>query len=381
MRLHRASLVVAFFAMGVVGATIPATIPGSALRMHTDSDQLLQAISALFLGLFVGVVVVAVTRRHERRFLITGLLLLFVGLAFLAASVTPMMFFVACALNGLGYGLVETSATALTRSLAARSTSRHLAVLNGSSAVAAALSPLFIAAFPPLFQTIPVVLLCTVPLTGVVIAWVGVPCPKATLSSTATGRRRMPIATLVVLGFAVFVFVGAETVLSGWSSVLPQTVLGSPVESAALGTSAFWVLAAAGRFICAGLLRRGVSPERYLVLVLLGAAAFAVSAAIVGHGPVAAILVGAAIVSIAPVYALLLGRALTRIDSGNSVPLVTGALVAAGAAGGVVISFFVALGAGSTPAAVFSWVGILLAVCLVLVLAELPRRHRLIAGR
>ncbi len=372
-RLHRASLVVAFASMGVIGATIPAAIPGSATRMHVSSEELLPGVSALFLGLFVGVVIVAVMRRPERPFLIMGFVLQCAGLALLAASSSPSLFFLACTLSGIGFGLVETSATALTRAFAARGTPGHLAALNGAAAVAAALSPLFIAAFLSDDQKIPIAVLCAIPLIGVIVAWFGVPRRPAFRVAAESGKPPMPFRSLAVAGVALFFFVGAETVLSGWSSVLPQRLLGVPAEQAALGTSVFWVLVAAGRFVCAGLLRRGIAPERYLVAVLVGAGALAAAGAIVREGPVAAVLGGAVTVLIAPVYALLLGVALTHVGDDRSVPRVSGALVAVGSAGGVFLSFAVALEAGSAPLAVFFCVAVLLAVCVVFVLADLRR--------
>ena len=79
---------------------------------------------------------------------------------------------------------------------------------------------------------------------------------------------------------------GAETVFSGWSSVLPLEVLRLSPRAAALGTSAFWILMAAGRYLAAALLRRGVPPRRYLVLGLAAAAAdLAIAAAIGSSAP------------------------------------------------------------------------------------------------
>ena len=374
--LHRAALIVAFAAMGVIGATIPASIPGAAARMGVGSETLLPGVSALFLGLFVGVVIVAAVRLPERTFLSAGLLLQCVGLALVAASATPALFFVSCAVCGIGFGLVEASATSLTRALAAQATAAHLVGLNGAAAVAAAVSPLFLVAFVPADQGIPLAVLCAVPLVGAGFAWFGL--PRRSASRAAVGVRTSPAAlrTLAVAGVALFFFVGAETVLSGWSSVLPQTVLGVPARQAALGTAVFWILVATGRFVCAALLRRGIAPERYLVAVLVSAGVLAAVAAIVREGVGAAVLAGASTFLIAPVYALLLGVALAHVRDGDAVPRVTGMLVAVGSAGGVLISFGVALGAGSAPTGVFLCVAGLLAVCVTLVVVDLRVRRR-----
>ncbi|HMH92388.1 MAG TPA: hypothetical protein VK586_15045 [Streptosporangiaceae bacterium] len=101
-------------------------------------------------------------------------------------------------------------------------------------------------------------------------------------------------------GALLFLFVGAETVFSGWSSVLPLG--GAPARAAALGTSAFWALMAAGRYLAASLLRRGVPPGRYLILGLAAAAVdLAIAAGIGSSAPgVELALAALATASLAP---------------------------------------------------------------------------------
>ena len=164
-------------------------------------------------------------------------------------------------------------------------------------------------------------------------------------------------------GALLFLFVGAETVFSGWSSVLPLEVLRLSPRTAALGTSAFWILMAAGRYLAAALLRRGVPPRRYLVLGLAAAAAdLAIAAAIGRPAPVLQLALAAlATASLAPGYALILGQALARVGD-HAVQRVTGILVAAGSAGGSAIPLAVALGVGAAvPALLLTQAGLLLA--------------------
>ena len=154
------------------------------------------------------------------------------------------------------------------------------------------------------------------------------------------GGAGTPFAPIVSVLRGLVESVGAETVLSGWSSVLPQSVLGAPAGAAAIGTTVFWTLMAAGRFACAAVLRRGVSPVSCLIVALLAAAAAAVGAALLREGVVAVILVGIAVLLVAPGYALLLGVALARcpvpragiVDSRHQLLLVREALRALPAA-------------------------------------------------
>lgn len=364
-----ASLLVAFAALGVVSASVPAAIPGAAVRMGVRSEELLPGVSALFLGLFAGVVVAAM-RRPGRPHLVAGLCLQAVGLVLVGLSGSPAVFFAACVVAGVGFGLVEAGATALTRLHLADGTPARLALLNGAAAVSAGASPLLLAAASPAGEPVALAVLGVVPMGGAVVSW-GAWRAAGAAPSPVASRLRAPFRWrgLAVAAAALFVFVGAETVLSGWSSVLPQSVLGAPAGAAAIGTTVFWTLMAAGRFACAAVLRRGVSPVVCLIVALLAAAAAAVGAAVLREGVAAVILAGVAVLLVAPGYALLLGVALARVGSEAAIARATAALVAVGSAGGVVVSFAVALGAGAAPVAVLLSVAGLLAGCAVLVAA------------
>jgi hypothetical protein len=119
-------------------------------------------------------------------------------------------------------------------------------------------------------------------------------------------------------------------------------------HAAALGTSAFWALMAAGRYVAGALLRRGVPPGRYLILGLAAAAGdLAVAAWIGSSAPVVQLALAApATASLAPGYALILGQKLGTAGD-DAVQQLTGVLLAVGSAGGSVIPLVVALGVGN----------------------------------
>ncbi|HMG63329.1 MAG TPA: hypothetical protein VK599_10305, partial [Streptosporangiaceae bacterium] len=158
-----------------------------------------------------------------------------------------------------------------------------------------------------------------------------------------------------------------ETVFSGWSSVLPLEVLRLSPRTAALGTSAFWALMAAGRYLAAALVRRGVPAGRYLVLGLAAAAGDLAVAAWIGSSVpgVELALAALATASLAPGYALILGQALGSVND-DAVQRLTGVLVAAGSAGGSVIPLAVALGVGAAIPALLLTQAVLLLACAAL---------------
>ncbi|MHB1234933.1 MAG: MFS transporter [Microbacteriaceae bacterium] len=368
------ALFCAFASLGAVGATIPASIPATASRLRVAADQLLPAVSLLFLGLLVGVLLAALSRTIASALLPAGLALETVGLALVAASGTATTFLVAAATAGVGFGIVEASATALSRTLAAEGTPKRLAALNGASAVAAAVAPALITVTPSRSLAITILVIALVPACGVAVA-IG-------SSSLRLPRSRQPPAAwpaprkehrreLILVGTAIFLFVGAESVLSGWSSVLPQALLQMPPAYAAIGTAAFWVLMASGRFGCTMILGRGVSVRRYFIAS--GAlAAGAVAVAGVMERTTSAVLLCAVVLLIAPGYALLLGHALASVPAALAGRRAS-VMIIVGSAGGAISSFAVAETFGTTPSAVLFSVGGLVAAAVTVLAASTGR--------
>jgi hypothetical protein len=396
--------VLSFAAMGVTSAAFPASLPATAARLGESPAQLLPGISVLFGGLLAGVLLVSAARPRTAHCLLgAGAVLQAAALLGLAVAPDLAGFYLACGVAGVGFGLAEASGSAMARRLAAERTTAALAGLNGAAAVSAAACPVIVAAAAPGALPLAVGPLLLVPLAS---AWLAIRTwpvsspdqpgassagPRATPARGSGGLRRagrsgapgragrswaagqatpagpggtrQVLSGLVPGGALLFLFVGAETVFSGWSSVLPLEVLRLSPRAAALGTSAFWILMAAGRYLAAALLRRGVPPRRYLVLGLAAAAGDLVIAAAIGSAAPGLQLALAALAtaSLAPGYALILGQTLARVGD-HAVQRMTGILVAAGSAGGSVIPLAVALGVGAAvPALLLTQAGLLLA--------------------
>jgi fucose permease len=176
------------------------------------------------------------------------------------------------------------------------------------------------------------------------------------VSGSATRLR----STIVIVGVALVVTVGVETIFSGWSAVIPAEALELDASAAALGTTVFWSLMTVGRLLGWLALARGVTATVLgAVLAALAALALVAAALLRTDAPLTA-LAGAmvAVVAIAPLYSLLIGSALDRADPADASRLI-GVLVAAGAVGGAVIPLG-ALFVGGAPSAplVFALAGI-----------------------
>lgn len=329
----RVGLFTAFGGLGVTAAFIPAVLPSA--ERATGSD-LSAAVPALFAGLLVGVLLSGplLVRRPPRTTLVLGSSLQAAAVVGVALAADPGVFLAAAALAGLGFGLVEAAGSVAAKAASTGSATGVLSALMGTVAVCAAVTPLVVALGAGARSAL--ALLATVPLATVVVL-AGAP---ALARATEAPARRDARSLLVLLPFALALplYVGVETVLSGWSAVIPERALAIEPATAALGTSAFWALMAVGRFGAAALRRAGVPPLALLATATGAAAVLLVLAGVLlGEQPVAALIILAmVVVLLAPSYGLILGLALDRLDPARSAA-VTGALVACGAVGGTFV--------------------------------------------
>lgn len=339
IRRTRAGLFTAFAGLGVTAAFVPAILPSAE---RTIGGDLSTAVPALFAGLLVGVLMSGplLVRRPPRTALILGSALQAAAIVAVALAGTPAVFIAAAAVAGFGFGLVEASGSVAAKSLSVGSATGLLSALLGTVAVCAAVTPLIVAAGSGVRTTLGI--LAVVPLLTIAML-TGSVSPDARTEAPA---RRDVRGLLVLLPFAVALplYVGVETVLSGWSAVIPERILGVDPGLAALGTSAFWALMAVGRFGAAALRRLAVSPIAILITATSAAAILmAVAGLLVASAPAGALVaLAAVVVLLAPSYGLILGLALDRLDPARSAA-VTGALVACGAVGGTFVPTLILL--------------------------------------
>ncbi|WP_226530954.1 MFS transporter [Microbacterium paraoxydans] len=370
-RRARAGLFAAFASLGVTAAFVPAVLPSTERALATDLSA---AVPALFAGLLFGVLLSGplLTRRSTHVTLMLGSALQ--AAAIVAASVAdaPAVFIAAASVAGFGFGLVEASGSVAAKSVATGSATGLLNALLGTVAVCAAVTPLLVAVgsgMRPMLGILAIVPLLTLAML------VGSTAP--TSPATAPAHRDVR-GLLVLLPFAVALplYVGVETVLSGWSAVIPARILAVDPGLAALGTSAFWTLMAIGRFSAAGLRHLSVSPIVILVSATSGAAVLMATAGLlVGSAPGAALIaLAAVVVLLAPSYGVILGLALDRLDPARSAA-VTGALVACGAVGGTFVPTVVLL-IGRDPASNATFLVSAALCALVPVLMLIASRQR-----
>ncbi|WP_337001471.1 MULTISPECIES: MFS transporter [unclassified Microbacterium] len=335
----RAGLFTAFAGLGVTAAFVPAILPAAERAIGGDLSS---AVPALFAGLLAGVLVSGplLMRRPPRTALMLGSALQAVALVAVALAEAPAVFIAAAAVAGFGFGLVEASGSVAAKSLAVGSATGLLSALLGTVAVCAAVTPLLVAAGSGVRPVLGV--LAVVPLLTVAMLAGSVPAVAA--AEPPAHRDARGLLALLPFAIALPLYVGVETVLSGWSAVIPERILAIDPALAALGTSAFWTLMALGRFGAAALRRMSVRPLVILASATGGAAVLMAAAGLlVGSAPVWALAaLAVVVVLLAPSYGLILGIALDRLDPARSAA-VTGALVACGAVGGTFVPTLILL--------------------------------------
>lgn len=382
LKKQKVGLFCAFAGMGGTASIIPATIPLAALSADAPTPGYLAAVPALFLGLLAGVAFSAVLLRATTATsaITIGSLLQFAALLIIGTAPDGPTFAIAAGVAGVGFGLCEASGSIVARALAGQQTTGLLSALTGTVALVAAASPLLIVAAPFNLNVFQFITALAFGHLVTMALFVIAPRCERELPDTGTAgnvRRARPAALAILLApvaGALFLFVGVETVFAGWSAVISAGALGLPATVAPLGTSAFWVLMAAGRFGVWLILKTRVRPTATLVTNCTVASGCFATACILRDGSPSAALfaTAAAIICLGPMYSLILGIGLVRVDLGDAKKAV-GLLVACGAAGGAVVPASL-LAVNSDPGSPTVFLAAAILTAVVAVLAVAPRR-------
>ncbi len=348
---ERAGLLLAFAGLGATASIIPASLPALAEILGVGTAQLGAVVPALFTGLFMGVALSpAVAGRRGPGPAAVGAGVQALSLSLLAAAPTTATAVLAATAAGVGFGLTEAGGATLAKAVNPDGASRSLLPLTAATATAAATAPLLLlaggtSAVRPTLVAIAVVHVLAAAALAVTARPVAGTRPALRPAQQRGRARGSPW-----LAVALFCYVGGETVLAGWSAVIPREVLTLSPATAAVGTSLFWVMILAGRVAGTAALARGSLPRTVLVLSQVAAGlALAGSAATVGTRPVAAaVLLCAAAGSMGPCYALLLGIGLESVPAAAA-PRRSAALITVGAVGGATWTFLVTT-TGQAPA-------------------------------
>lgn len=268
---------IAFLLSGVGSTMLGPLLPLLGQRLELDDGGAGALFTALFGGAAVGAIGTGWVLEHwgYRRVLCTGYALLGFGAVMMAAPSTAVVA-AGILLLGFGLGLVIPSSNLLVaESSGGRSASRLnlLNVCGGSGAVA---GPPAVAWLRDSFGLAGVAgLMSAAALVGAIVLFRTAPATHVEHSEPGLSGRRFQMAVAILL----FLYVGAETTLSGWLPTMAIRRAGAHSGLEALPLSAFWGAMMAGRGLAAVLLRR-YSVRQVMKVLLIGAPVAAASLAL-----------------------------------------------------------------------------------------------------
>lgn len=379
MRRDARTLAAAYIGMGAHASVVPALLPTWAER---SDDGVLAAVPALFGGLFAGVLasvplLAGAPPARVLRWSAGGQALTLLALAAAGRALVPGstgLVVGLCAASGVAFGVTESAVSVAAR--AATGTDRSLGRLLSLSAATAALLPVVVlvagrvgagAAVLVLAATAP--LLVALRRDAVEPGAEPLPARPVRWRDASAFARLAPVLLPAAAGLALYV--GVETLLSGWSAVLVHDLLGTDASTAALGASAFWLLMSAGRLWGARSVGGGLR-----VRAATAAGLFAIAAASTSAPTIVLVACAVTVVVVAPAYPRLLGSALDGLDA-RSAARWTGPLVAVGAAGGGLLPALALATGPVSGSGTFVVAGL---ACLTLAMV-VPSRPRAVAGK
>lgn len=327
-------LTLVFLALGAAASLIPASIPSISSALTVEIGALTPAVPAMFGGILVSVMLVPYLESRVSSGIQMRASLGFIALGVVVSgtAISAEAFVLGSFVTGLGFGAAEVIGTSAAKALDVQ-TSNVLLKLNASFAVAALSTPIIHIAMSNLLGTSASFCLVGLLVLSVVYAYRGGPKTtrlKARLLKLDGGAALFALATLC--------YVGAETVIAGWSSVLVSELGALSSQFAAIGGSAFWALFAVGR-LAAIMITPKFLKERQALVFWPALAATSLLLVSLAWNDVSSIFIfiafAIAAIAAGPCYALILGVALDTQRQQNPTGF-TSFLILCGAAGGFI---------------------------------------------
>ncbi len=258
MKTPKATIILAcivFIALGILTATIGPVLPD--LAGNTLST--LEAVGAIFTALFLGAFLAQIgcgtltDKFGPRPVLITGLVIMSVGMIGVTLSRSLPLLLACGLLAGLGHGAVDISVNLLVARVFQERSVAAVNLVNFFFGVGAVVGPAIASLTINRWNTgIPVIWLGI----GVVLASIPfialfllspVAAQNRTVASQEKPFYRSPL--LWIAGLILFLYVGAENSMGGWTSTYVQRTTPLEADKAALVVSGFWMALTLGRLV------------------------------------------------------------------------------------------------------------------------------------
>lgn len=334
---QRAQLGAVFAVMGASSASLPATIPMRANQLEVALGALMPGIPALFLGLFLGIAITPIISRtltttNHVRFGIALQTLGVLGIGFLD---TQQLFIISSLVLGLGFGQLEVMITSIAR-VQSENVGNLLTRLGIYLAAAAFLTPIGIITFDILSASIVINLFIALISLYLFLTFNTEqiePHGKSFLVIRIANKK------VYLLIFAITFYVGAETILAGWSAVLFSENITENLTSAPLGTSIFWVGMTLGRVVGTIASSKKLSAKSVSILWSLGLSFSLLLLSQISQAAPRVIFLLTLVIAIffaGPCYGFIIGQAVSQYEEALAVKSST-LFVLIGSLGGVLI--------------------------------------------
>ena len=243
----RTQLSAVFALMGAATASLPATIPMRANQLGISTEQLMPAVPALFFGLFVGIALTpfiskSVTTTNHVRISIAMQTLGVLGIGVLHSQ---QLFIASSLIIGLGFGQLEVLITSIARVESAQlgNLLTRLGIYLASSAFLTPIAIIGLDLMEASHYINIAIAVVSIYVGGVFQTEQIYPQSKNFLVLKLANRK------VYLLLLTTAFYVGAETILAGWSAVLFSENISKNLVSAPLGTSIFWAGMTLGRVV------------------------------------------------------------------------------------------------------------------------------------
>ena len=321
-----------FGSLGAAASIVPSLIPKTAGEIGVGAYELLPAIPLLFWGLFLGVLIGPRLAQASGPQVVVQIAstALAVGLAGVTGATSVLVFLGGGLVVGLGFGVIEVLVTAQVR-IDGGDAAKSLTQLNIAFALGAVLSPLVLAVTVRLLETDAIGYLAALLMLLSGLSF------RAANRARSTDSSKLETKPLRLFLLACALYVGAESILAGWTATIFSELEITSAELAPIGTTIFWGMLVLGRVSSLYLTPRYLRSGGALILwPVVSAAGLGLTFTFVGTAQLAA--AGLAIASFAagPIYGFLIAKGL-EVASVEDSAKATRLLILAGSVGGFAI--------------------------------------------
>jgi len=267
-----------FIALGILTAGVGPMLPDLASNTASPLEAVGSIFTAIFLGAFLAQIAsgTLTDRLGPRPVLITGMLLMSAGMLGVTFSrALPVM--LACGLlGGLGHGAVDISVNILSARVFNDRSVAAVNLVNFFFGVGAVAGPAMASYTIGQWQTAIPMIWIGVGFVMVLVPFIAIfllspqEKPIATIQASGTPFFLSPL--LLMAGVILFLYVGAESSIGGWTATYMQKTTSIPADKAALVVSGFWMALTLGRLVGSYLGTRW-SPLYLLTACLFGSTA------------------------------------------------------------------------------------------------------------